>query len=201
MADGSEAVFKARIAAQVARARAVADPIWCPLTEPIDFVTFAGHRTPGIAEISGAGSPRRWDERESYGFSGAFVVYHGQNLSHFSVRVRLITEQDWIDWYGFKPIIDRVPLGKIQRPVDIVHPLLGMLGIHAAVVEDVTQASQVEDGIWEVEIKCIEYRSPRLALAAAKGAQATPGDPEDARIDEQQKQNAALAEELERRPP
>lgn len=201
MADGTDTLFRARIAAQVARARSVADPVWCPLTEPIDYVTFAGHRTPGIAEITGAGSPRRWDERESYGYSGAFVVYHGQNLSHFAVNVRLITEDDWTAWYTFKPIVDRVPLGKLQRPFDIVHPLLGMLGIHAAVVEDVSQASQVEDGIWQIEIKCIEYRSPRLALAAAKGAQATPDDPEDARIDELQKQNAALADELERPPP
>jgi hypothetical protein len=201
MSDGSEAVFRARIAAQVAHARAVADPAWCPLSEPIDYVTFAGHRTPGVADVSGAGSPRKWDERESYGFSGAYVVYHGQNLSHFSVRVRLITEQDWLDWYGFKPIVDRVPLGKIQRPVDIVHPLLGMLGIHAAVVEDVSQALQVEDGIWEIEIKCIEYRSPVLALAAAKGAQATPDDPEDARLGEQSQSINALADELDRPTP
>lgn len=201
MAADGEAVFRARIAAQVARAKAVADPAWCPLTEPIDYVTFAGHRTPGVAEITGAGTPRRWDERESYGFSGAFVVYHGQNLSHFSVNVRLITEQDWLDWYTFKPIVDRVPLGKLQRPFDIVHPLLGMLGIHSAVVEDVGQALQVEDGIWQIEIKCIEYRSPRYALAAAQGAQATPDDPEAARVEEQWRQVHALGDELERPPP
>lgn len=153
---------------------------WNPITEPIDWIDFAGRSTPGLARIEGAGSPRRWDERESYGWSGAFVVYHGQNLSHFSVFITLFSPEDWNDWYAFKPLVDRVPLGKRQPPLDISHPLTAGLGIHAVVVEDVTQPTQVDDGVWEIELKLIEYRSPRLALAAANGSEAEPPDPEDA---------------------
>jgi hypothetical protein len=173
--------------------------VWNPLKEPIDWVDFAGQSTPGMATVVGASAPRRWEEVESMGWSGSWLKYKGQGLAHFSVQVRLYTVDDWEGWFRFKPTIDRMPLGKYQRPVDITHPLLGLLGITSCVIEDVTQAEPIDDtGIWQIEIKCIEYRSPRLALAAAKGSKATPDDPEDAIIDELRAQNESYAQELER---
>ena len=168
---------------------------WDPLRKPINRVTFAGMPTPGVATISGAGTPRRWDERESYGWSGAYIVYHGLNLSHFSVRVRLYTEQHWRDWHAFQPLVQRQPLGKRQFPIDVAHPILVMLGIHSVVVEDVLQPDQVEDGVWEIEIKLIEYRSPRLALAAAEATKAEAADPEDAIIHNIRQQVEAVGKE------
>lgn len=169
--------------------------IWNPITEPQDWVDFAGRATPGIAEIVGAGTPRRWDERESYGLSGAVVVYHGLKLSHFSVMVRLYNEQDWEDWFAFKPIVDKVPVGRRQKAIAITHPQLAMLGIKAVVVEDVLQPEQIDDGVWQIEIKLIEYRAPYTALAKPEGAEATPGDPEDPEISELDNQASALATE------
>lgn len=168
---------------------------WNPLTQSQDFVTLGGRRTPGLAEVVGAGSPRRWDERESYGVAGALVVYYGLKLSHFSVLVRLITDQDWLDWYAFKPLVDKKPLGRRQGPLDIAHPITAGCGIHSVVVEDVLQPDQIEDGIWQVEIKLIEYRAPVSALAKAEGAEATPADPEDAIIEEDRREVARRATE------
>lgn len=170
--------------------------VWNPLTEAQDWVDFAGHRTPGIAEVRGAGSPRRWDERESYGLSGALVVYHGLKLSHFSVLIRLYTQQDWLDWYAFKPIVDKKPVGKRQGPLDITHPITAALNIRSVVVEDVMQPEQVEDGVWEIEIKLIEYRIPHIALAKAEGSQATPADPEDKILEDNAAYMRALANEV-----
>jgi hypothetical protein len=166
---------------------------WNPLDEPQDWVDFGGQITPGIAEIVGAGTPRRWDERDSYGVAGALVVYHGLKLSHFSVKLRLVTTQDWEDWYAFKPFVDKVPVGKRQGPIDITHPLLQQAGIRSVVVEDVLQPVQVEDGIWEIEIQLIEYRKPRLSLSKPEGAKATPADPEDADLAANREQIAALS--------
>lgn len=168
---------------------------WSPLSEPQDWVDFAGRASPGIAEIVGASNPRRLDERESYGLSGALVIYHGLKLAHFSVMLRLYTDQDWSDWYAFKPLVDRKPLGRRQGPLDLTHPILAGLDIKSALVEDVTQPSQIDDGVWEIEIKLIEYRRPNTALAKADGAQATPADPEDAEIAEDRAQAEALANE------
>lgn len=169
---------------------------WNPYTEPVNYVMFAGQRTPGIAEVIGANAPRRWDERESYGWSGAFIVYHGQKLSHFTVRLRLYTEQDWEDWAAFKPLVDKVPLGKRQGPLDLVHPQLAQVGIKSAAVEDVYIEELYDPGVWQIDIKMIEYRSPRLALAQARGSKATPADPEDAELLENEATRAALAQQL-----
>lgn len=169
---------------------------WNPITEPQDWVDFAGRSTPGIAEIVGAGSPRRWDERESYGLSGALVVYRGLKLAHFSVLLRLFTDQDWLDWYAFKPIVDKVKIGKRQKALDITHPILDGLNIRAVVVEDVLQPEQIDHGVWQIEMKLIEYRVPHIALAKAEGAEATPADPEDAELQEDLAQYQALANEV-----
>lgn len=165
---------------------------WNPIDEPQDWVDFSGQITPGLADIVGAGSPRRWDERESYGLSGATVVYHGLKLAHFSVKLRLYTTQHWDDWYAFKPFIDRVPAGRRQGPLDITHPLLAQVGIRSVVVEDVLAAEQTDDGEWTIEIKLIEYRKPVLSLAKPDGAKATPADPEDAELEQNRQQINAL---------
>lgn len=172
--------------------------LWCPLIEPVDKVTLNGLETPGRAEIEGAGSPRRWDERESYGYSGAFIVFHGNNLSHFTIRLTLHDDADWLEWYSFKPIIDRVPLGKRQRPLAITHPITAGLGIFACVVEDCSQPTQNEDGLWQIEIKMIEWRSPRLALAAARDGEKEEPDPEDDILKGLNAHDEAVGAEIER---
>lgn len=182
----------------LARKPTMQPTIWSPFVEPQNYVEFAGYATPGIAEVVGASSPRKWEKRESVGWSGAFLVYQGLELSSFSVVVRLYDDADFVLWHEFAPVVQRVPLGRFQKPVDIAHPQLAMLGIHSVVVEDVTQATQTEDGVWEIEIKLIEYRSPHIALAQAKGSQATPNDPIDARIDDAVKQIESVGASIER---
>lgn len=159
--------------------------LWNPIDEPQDWVDFAGRRTPGIAEVVGAGSPRNWDERDSYAVAGAFLVYHGKKLSHFSVRVRLYTQQDWADWWAFVPTISALPRrGRPAQAIDITHPILAAIPIRAVVVEDILQPEQTNDGEWTIEIKLIEFRPPIYSQAKAEGAVATPADPEDARLAE-----------------
>lgn len=157
--------------------------LWNPLDEPQDWVDFAGQQTPGLADVVGAGTPRSWDERDSYAVAGAFLVYHGKKLSHFSVRVRLYTTQDWDDWWAFLPFINKLPRrGRPAQAIDITHPLLAALNIRAVVVEDILQPEQTADGEWTIEIKLIEFRAPVISVAKADAAKATPADPEDAEV-------------------
>jgi hypothetical protein len=155
---------------------------WDPIADPCDYVLVAGKRSPGLAEVVGAGSPRDWDIRKGYGISGAFSVFTGLSLSKFSVKIRLYTEQDWLDWYAWKPIVDKLPTrrggsGKHSGNLDIQHPLLESCGIRAAGVEDVSQPEQTGDGEWTVVIKFIEFRHPKIGLARPEGATSTPVDP------------------------
>lgn len=155
---------------------------WDPLVSPCDYITLARRKSPGIAEVSGASSPRKWDEREGYGITGSLSVFKGRGLAHFSVTLKLYTVQDWIDWYAWKPIVDKLPTrrgggGKDSGALDISHPLLEGLDIKAVGVAEVMQPVQTGDGEWSIEIKFIEFRHPVIALAKPEGAEATPVDP------------------------
>lgn len=146
--------------------------------------------SPGLCDITGANSPREWEERKGYGFSGALVVFRGIGLARFSVKFRLYTSQDWIDWANFKPLVDKPPLGKRPRAQDIWHPLLVDQGIYSVVVEDLGQPEQTADGEWTIEVKLVEYRSPKYALSKPDGVTASPADPRELEIEKLTKQNS-----------
>lgn len=155
---------------------------WNPIDAAVNKATIAGQLTPGVCEITGANSPRKWDERGGYGYSGAIVVYHGTGLSHFTIGLTLYTIEDWNDWAKFKSVVAKAPFGKRPRALDISHPVLAEVGITSIVVEDVNAPMQIDDGVWLVEIKAIEYRNPKYTLAKPEGSAATPVDPREQEI-------------------
>ncbi|WP_437567909.1 hypothetical protein [Sorangium sp. So ce542] len=101
-----------------------------PLREPDPWtvVVLASRRTPGLAEVVGAGSPRDWDERKGYGISGAFLVYTGDGLAKFSVKVYLWEDAHFEEWESFKLIVDKPARGVRPKALDIYHPALDDLG-------------------------------------------------------------------------
>jgi hypothetical protein len=151
---------------------------WDPITSPCDYILLASKRSPGIAEVRGASSPRKWDERDGLGITGAFSVFTGRGLAHFSVVLRLYSAQDWQDWHEWKPIVDRLPTrrggeGKDSGKLAIWHPLLQTLDIKAVGVAEVMQPDQTGDGEWSIEIKFVEFRVPKVTLAKPEGADET----------------------------
>lgn len=174
---------------------------WNPIAEPQDYVDFAGIASPGIADVIGSSSPRSWDERDSYAVAGAFLVYHGKKLSHFSVKLRLYTVDDWNGWWALEPVLSKLPRrGVAAKAIDVTHPLLAANKIRAAVVEDIMQPEQTNDGEWTIEIKMIEFRAPVIAAVKADGAKATPADPEDAQLQSLNDQDTAADQAFENTP-
>lgn len=161
-----------------------------PLTEPIDYIVLAGRRSPGIATIEGAATPRDFQERRGFGISFAMLRFRGVRLARFKVLLRLVTDEDWDGWHEWKDLVARpelesnprraTPPGAFPRltapPMDIEHPILADLGVTSAVVEDQLQPVQSADGEWVIEIRFIEYRAPVIALERTEGAQARSGD-------------------------
>jgi len=143
---------------------------WNPIDSPVDYVLLAGQRTPGLAELSGFSSPRKWDERRGFALSGARLVFRGIGNSRGSIKLRLYTPEDFEAWEEFSPLVQRPPLGERARALDAWHPLLELLGIQAVVIEDVGQPIQTGDGEWTIEIKVIEHRPPLPMLAPVGGS-------------------------------
>ena len=155
--------------------------VWNPIADPCDYITLAGQKSPGLADVVGASDARKWDEREGFGLSGSFSVFRGRSLAKFSVMLRLYSEEDWEDWHAWKKLVQKLPTrrggGKDSGTLDIWHPLLEDLDIKAVGVAEILQPVQTDHGEWTIEIKFIEFRQPKVTLAKPEGAAATPVDP------------------------
>ncbi|MDQ2782605.1 MAG: hypothetical protein M3Y26_08760 [Actinomycetota bacterium] len=132
-----------------------------------DYIILAAVKSPGRAYIKSAGSPRDWDIRKGYGFSGASVVFTGNGLAKFEVDIELWLPSHWLDWKAFAKLLAK-PGG--LTPIvglGISHPLLTTppLSITSVVVEDVSQFVQNEEGSHVCTIKFIEYKRPLPALS------------------------------------
>ncbi len=150
-----------------------------PEIAPVDFILLANQRSPGLAVISNANSPRRWDERKGYALSGSRVIFRGIGLARPIVTLRLLSFEDWVDWHLWRPLIQRPPVGERSKALDIWHPILEDLGIISVVVEDILQPKQVADGEWNIDIKFIEFRRPKRTLETVGSSKERSNDPAD----------------------
>ena len=165
-----------------------------PLTEPVDYVVVAGEKTPGIAEITGAAVPFKYDERKGYGLSGAYSVFRGRQLAKPTLTIRLYSDDDWDGWEAFLPTVRTPPNARRPRALEIQHPILEDQGITAVTVTELGQPEQTGDGEWTIVIKLLEYRRPRRALATPDGTEDGAGT---STIDRLNAQNAALQAQLD----
>lgn len=124
--------------------------------------------SPGIARIKGAGTPREWDVRKGYGYSGASLVFTGTGLAKFDVDIFIWEPEDWLLWEAFSFLLTNPPPppGVMPTSLSIKHPLLNKKPwlITKVVVEDVSSWDVNETGLWSLTIKFIQYRKPAPAL-------------------------------------
>lgn len=148
-----------------------------------DYVLLGGFKSAGLADVAGASSPRKWEQRPGYGLSGASTVFLGVLLSEFSIKFRLygdpaVPDPDWVAWNAFEAaVLMKPPPNRFPRALDIWHPVLERLKIKAVGVTDVGQPVQTDDGEWTIEVKFIQYKRPRLTMAKPDGSQANKPDP------------------------
>jgi hypothetical protein len=168
-----------------------------PLTNPdaYDYAVIAGKKTPGLLQVVGAGSPRTWDKRKGMGLSGAWLFYMGDDLSEFSLVIRIWTKEQWAEWEQFYPLLQKAPVGTKPKALEIFHPHLAPLGIKAIVVRDVMAPEQTDDGMWEIEVKVTQFRAPKPAIGKPDAAKAkeAPKDDVDRVIENLTKQVQDLA--------
>lgn len=151
--------------------------------------------SPGVAKVKGAGSPRNWDIRQGYGFSGASLVFTGTSLAKFDVDVFIWEPEHWLLWEAFSALLSNPPPppGVIPVSLGIDHPILNAKPwlITKVVVEDISSWDVSDRGLWSTTIKFIQYRKPKPALLppleGPNGAGVVPVP-----MTAQQKANAAL---------
>lgn len=160
-------------------------PFWNPIDTPINKFVVEGQLSPGIGTIEKANTPRKWDEVGGYGASGSVLIYHGRKLVPFDGIVKLYTVQDWDEWHAFSQIVERPPNGKIPKALMVWHPWLAFAHVFSAVVTDVLQPRELEQGGHEIVIQFLEYRRPKPSFAKPEAAgKPESTDPVDKYIDQ-----------------
>jgi hypothetical protein len=151
--------------------------------------------SPGVAKIKGAGSPREWDIRKGYGFSGASLVFTGTGLAKFDVDIFIWEDAHWVAWELFSALLTNPPPppGVMPTSLGIDHPLLNKKPwlITKVVVEDISSWEVSDTGLWSLTISMLQYRKPKPAiLPPLEGPPGTSVAPVP--LTAQQKINAAL---------
>ncbi len=128
--------------------------------------------SPGVAVIKGAGSPREWDVRKGYGYSGASLVFTGTGLSEFEVDLFLFEPEHWAVWTAFAVLLTNPPPppGVIPVSLGFDHPRVNRAPwfINKVVVKDVSSFETGDTGMESCTIKFIQYRKPVVALLPPK---------------------------------
>jgi hypothetical protein len=136
-----------------------------------DTFQINGEECPGKCEVRGAGTPRKWDQRPGYGFSGAISVFTGNALSDFEIDVVLTTAQHLFDWNDFaSKYLIKGPQGVRPTALGIYHPKLASLGIVTVVVTNLSQFTTLENGGEVCTISFQQYGKPLPMLKKPDGS-------------------------------
>lgn len=125
--------------------------------DEFDYVTLAGVRSPGRAEVSNGKLTVQYDEESGAGIDGATLKYKGVGLGELDVKFTLWEDQHWIEWETFRELLK--PPREGQQPV----------------------AMDGDDGAWACVVKFKAYRKPKpiLGNSNTNGSIDKPGDEEN----------------------
>ncbi|MBN9161516.1 MAG: hypothetical protein J0I07_11165 [Myxococcales bacterium] len=140
-----------------------------------DYILIGTDPSPGNVTITAPNSPRNWDERKGYGYSGASLVFTGNGLAVFDGVFRFWDEAHSVLWDAYATRHFMAPqLGLKGTSIGIYNPVLVKPPhkITQVVVTDVKGWTQVDDGLWETVVSFKEFRPPKPALVKP-----TPGIP------------------------
>lgn len=145
-----------------------------------DALRVGGDWTPGRCKIRKAGIPIMWDKRKAYGYSGATIIYTGDDLAEFDIEFTF-WRQDQIDaWKVWvKKYLTKAPAQPqfagsflLPRPkaLGAYNPLLAELGITTIALKKNNQFDYdaLLNGKYVKVVEFIQARFPKPFLGAPK---------------------------------
>lgn len=178
----------------------IANPLRDEDVDAWDRALLGGVANPGHVLVTGASSPRKWDEAAGTGTSGASLRWTGNGLPEFDAVVRVWEAEQFEEWdRTWGPLTAPTEPGQKPRAFDWSHPATDDLKIRSVVVLDLSQWEQVEDGLWERTVKLKKFAAPKPALGKPAGAEGTGADGKTPTPkDEWDKKNEAVWEDIQK---
>lgn len=141
-----------------------------------DYPSLAGDPCPLLCDIADAKSPREWEVKKAHGNSGATVVFNGDGLAEFPMRVFAWTREHFVAWSPWRAAhIARPPDGSKPKAQDIRHPFLEELGIVSVVVKEESSWKKASPDLWVKDVQFLQYREAEPAQAKPNGSQSSGG--------------------------
>ncbi len=131
------------------------------------YIVLGAMQSPGVATVRGLSTPREWDIRQGYGFTGAVVVYKGTSLAPFTVDIDLWLPEHFLMWNVFATVLVPPLPGPAGFALGIKHPIVNgpPHGITEVVVKDCSEPVQNDTGKWTYTLTLLPYKKPIPALA------------------------------------
>lgn len=137
-----------------------------------DTVTIGGISLPGVVELPASGRKYDWDKKKGKGAAGATTTLTNLPPAEFTVRVKLWQPDHFVSDDAMLLLITYAPekgLPVIAR--DVYHPALSQLGISSCVAEEIGTIEHLGEGLFQREIKFIEYKPPPPVSAVSTPTQ------------------------------
>ncbi len=136
MADGSTSTGVANTVFGTPGVLALLDPILNPTWW--DVVNVAGVVSPGLCEVGEFTKGNEWDVKKGKGSDGATLTYVQRKPAKGKLKFYLWTSQHFVQWSTFYANFKYDPTKKDVQAVEIFHPSLAAIELHAFVTEDIT---------------------------------------------------------------
>jgi hypothetical protein len=169
---------------------------WDPFNAPDDDPIIGGTFWPGTHELTKIERKRNLQKVTPIGANGARVISLGRYLTEFTNNTTLADATDYQGWLeDVAPMLAKIPVGAKAKAIAITWAPVNVLGVDAFLIENIRGPIQGDDGIWSVEVDCVEWKPMPAPAVSAPIAPDKPIKPQT----DLQKQNAALIDQVRTR--
>jgi hypothetical protein len=165
--------------------------------------TLKGVLSPGTIPKGGIKGFKRswgWDKKKGKGTQGATLTLTSAPVCEGTITIQLFTVADFTAWDAFVAnVLSIQPEQQKTSGLDIYYPAFSSIGLTTVVVESYSPPEHKGKGLYEVEIKLIEWSPPPAVNVtstpdgtAPDNTDPTTAPPVDPRVAALQAQIAAL---------
>lgn len=145
-------------------------PHWHDDPEAFDALFLAGQQIPGVAQVK-VSRKVKIDKKSPKGKNKATITKQGVEAAEVQITIRLLDAADFEAIKELMPLLEPVADKKTtgsDDALDIAHWATWMRNIESIVIEEV-DGPELNDGIFELKIKAVEFERPKAVSGAGTG--------------------------------
>lgn len=146
-------------------------PHWHDDPDVYDALFLGGQRIPGVAKVK-VSRKVKIDKKSPKGKNKAVITKQGVEAAEISITIRLLSPEDFEALKPLMGLLEPVPDAKTagaDDALDIAHWATWLRSVESIVIEE-TDGPELNDGIFEIQIKAVEFERPKAASGSGVGS-------------------------------